>query len=213
MAKTFDTNTWPNKLVNNNWPKHWPKQLAPKIGQNLWPTQMAKHMAQTNAVLLVNGVRCSKNGVHCSLFDICFVRNFQRPFPGPFVVRCSLFDLCFVRTLFCSHLDIALFCSLFLFGHSPSCPLFCSHGLCPLCSLCSYYTACELNILLAVRCSQVECFVRCSQVECFVCCSVNVERFVRLFAFMFGERFVVFAGLVFLTFVRCSVNCVRMRSW
>ena len=55
--------------------------------------------------------------------------------------------------------------------------------------------------------------VRCSQVERFVRCSVNVERFVRMFAFVFGERFVVFAGLIFLTLVRCSVNVVRMRPW
>ena len=60
-----------------------------------------------------------------------------------------------------------------------------------------------MNVPFAVRCSQVERFVRCS---------VNVERFVRMSAFAFGERFVVFAGLIFLTLVRCSVNVVRVRS-
>ena len=51
-----------------------------------------------------------------------------------------------------------------------------------------------------------------SESERCVRCSLNSERLVRLFAFAFGERFVVFAGLVSLTCVRCSVNGVRMRS-
>ena len=76
------------------------------------------------------------------------------------------------------------------------------------------FAGCKLNVLFAVRCLQVNVWfaVRCSHVERVVRRLLNVERFVRMFAFVFGERFVVFAGLVVLTFVRCSQNGVRMRS-
>ena len=43
-------------------------------------------------------------------------------------------------------------------------------------------------------------------------CSSNSERLVRLFAFVFGERSVVFTGLNFPTRVRCSHNDVRSQS-
>ena len=51
-----------------------------------------------------------------------------------------------------------------------------------------------------------------SESERSVRCLLNGERRVRVFAFAFGERFVVFAGWIFLTGVRCSHNGVRKQS-
>ena len=51
-----------------------------------------------------------------------------------------------------------------------------------------------------------------SESERCVRCSLSSERLVRLFAFAFAERFVVLAGQILLTVVRCSHNDVRNQS-
>ena len=148
--------------------------------------------------------RCSMFGKRCSMFAVVFDSCFVVFAASCCVRRC-------VHMLFCSH--VVLFdCAVLL------CSMFCSHDHC-----CVRYFVCTLSVSCALgfTSSNVPCWAVAvlfdvlftSESERSVRCSLNGERLVRVFAFVFGERFVVFAGWIFLTGVRCSHNGVRSQSW
>ena len=110
-----------------------------------------------------------------------------------------VFTCCSVRMLFCSTVR--------------SCCVRCFVRM-PIVVFAVLFALCRF-VVLYVPCSAVAVLfdvLFASESERSVRCLLNGERLVRMFAFVFGERFVVFAGWIFLTGVRCSHNGVRSQS-